>query len=142
MRWIGDGSKLWRVRVDLVAADDDGNRALACARELDRLLTGDGSAGGGVGADEGLGVAHLPVVGLLFWVRADDVGAAAVLAVDTAQLAGSLHGVGPRLYDVTVIPDDAVAMPGDPAYRQCRTRRTGARSADRCPRSRVASGGL
>lgn len=92
------------------------NRVSACAGELDRLLTGDRASGGGPGADQGLGVEGLPVVGLLFWVRANDVGTAAVLAVETARLAGRSHGVGPRLYDVTVIPEDAVAPPRDPAY--------------------------
>lgn len=116
MRWIGDGLNLWRVRVDLFAADDRGNRVSACATELDRLLIGDDGSGGGTGADQGLGVAGKPVVGLLFWVRADDVGSAAVLAVETARLAGRPHGVGPRLYDVTVIPEDAVALPGDATY--------------------------
>lgn len=116
MRWIGDGSDLWRVRVDLFAADDNGDRVSACARELDLLLAGGDGSGGGTGADQGLGIARHPVVGLLFWVRADDVGRAATLAVDTARLAGRSHGVGPRLYDVTVIPEDAVALPRDPAY--------------------------
>ena len=113
---MGDGSNLWRVRVDLFASDDNGNRVSACARELDRLLTGDDGSGGGSGADQGLGVEGLPVVGLVFWTRADDVGSAATLAVETARQAGRSHGVGPRLYDVTVIPEDAVVMPRDTAY--------------------------
>ncbi len=116
MRWIGDGSHLWRVRVDLFASDDNGSRVSACARELDCLLTGDEGSGGGSGGDQGLGVEGLPVVGLLFWVRADDVGSAATLAVETTRHAGRSHGVGPGLYDVTVIPEDAVTMPRNPAY--------------------------
>ncbi len=116
MRWIGEGSNLWRVRVDLFAADGDGSRVSKCAHDLDQLLTGDDGTRGGSMADQGLGVEGFPVIGLLFWVRADDVGDAALLAVETARLAGSSHDVGPRLYDVTVIPEDAVAIPHDPSY--------------------------
>lgn len=116
MRWIGNGSELWRVRVDLFAIDDDGRRTSACVDELDRLLTGTDDGHGGSAADQGLGVVRLPVVGLLFWVRADDVGTAATLAVETARLAGRPHGVGPQLYDIVVIPRNAVVMPNDPGY--------------------------
>lgn len=84
---------------------------------LRAALASDGApAVGAVGADQGLGVTSRPVVGLLFWVRADDVGAAATVAVEAARRAGANHGVGPDLYDVTVIPRQAVALPGDPLY--------------------------
>jgi hypothetical protein len=56
------------------------------------------------------------VVGLLFWVQADDVGEAARIAVDTARRAGAGCGVGPELYDVTIIPLNAVVLPDDPQY--------------------------
>jgi hypothetical protein len=118
MRWVGKGSELWRVRVDLFAEDDDGRRVSAAAEGLRSLLT-EGERDPdhvGLGADQGLGVANRPVVGLLFWVRADDVGAAAVTAVETAQHAGVGYGVGPELYDVTVIPSRAVVRPDDPSY--------------------------
>jgi hypothetical protein len=49
------------------------------------------------------------VIGLVFWVRADDVGRAASLAVETARRAGSESGVGTELYDVVVIPSASVA---------------------------------
>jgi hypothetical protein len=68
------------------------------------------------GADQGVGIARRPVIGLVFWVRADDVGDAARKAVAAARRAGEPNGVGPELYDVTVIPDEAVARPGDPEY--------------------------
>jgi len=55
------------------------------------------------------------VVGLVFWVRADDVGAVAARAVEVARVAGGAAGVGPELYDVTVIPRDAVVTGSDPA---------------------------
>lgn len=114
----GVGSELWRVRVDLFAEDDDGRRVSAAAAALRAVLVDDDGdpAHADVGADQGLGVTTRPVVGLLFWVRADDVGGAATTAVDTARRAGAAHGVGPDLYDVTVIPRDAVVLPGDPLY--------------------------
>jgi hypothetical protein len=52
----------------------------------------------------------------VFWVRADDVGAAAAQAVQVARIAGQCGlDVGPELYDVTVIPGDAVVTGSDPA---------------------------
>lgn len=118
MRWVGDGRELWRVRVDLFADDDDGRRASAAADGLRSLLTGgDGVPGPGeASADQGLGVANRPVVGLLFWVKADDVGEAATIAVRTGQRAGTGRGVGPDLYDVTLIPRKAVVFPDDARY--------------------------
>jgi hypothetical protein len=58
------------------------------------------------------------VVGLSFWVRADEVGAAATLAVETARRAGAQSGVGPELSAVSVFPSTSVRWPGegDPAY--------------------------
>ena len=44
------------------------------------------------------------------------MGGAATIAVDAARRAGSGCGVGPTLYDVTVIPSDSVALPDDPTY--------------------------
>jgi hypothetical protein len=115
---VGCGALLWRVRVDLYASDGDPGRVGAVGSALRAMLDereGD-PPHGDAGADQGTGVAGRPVVGVLFWVRADDVGAAALIAVDTAQRAGVSHGVGPALYDVTVIPENAVARPGDQRY--------------------------
>ena len=56
------------------------------------------------------------MIGLSFWVRADDVGQAARTAVETARRAGADSGVGTDLYDVVVIPNAAVTRPDDPAY--------------------------
>jgi hypothetical protein len=117
MRWVGDGTELWRVRVDLFADDDRGRRVSKCARALVALLVGaDASEGDGIGVDQGVGVEGAPVIGMLFWVRADTVGAAADLAVETAQSAGRANGVGPDLYDVVVIPRPAVVDPSDASY--------------------------
>jgi len=64
-------------------------------------------------ADQGTGIEGRPVVGLSFWVRADDVGEAARTALEAAQRAGAEGGVGSDLYDVVVIP---VARADDPGY--------------------------
>ena len=58
------------------------------------------------------------MIGLVFWIRADEVGQAASLAVETARRAGAETGVGPELYEVIVLPSNAVRHPGegDPAY--------------------------
>jgi hypothetical protein len=118
MRWVGEGSGLWRVRVDLFAEDDDGARVVAAHEALFRQLTSDGEADkeGTCSADQGIGIEGRPVVGLLFWVRADDVGSAARTAVETATRAGTESGLGSELYDAVVIPSAAVASPDDPAY--------------------------
>lgn len=117
MRAAGSGSHLWRARVDLFAQDDDTARVSKAATALRGLLRHEGDVGSSdAGADQGLGVTERPVVGLLFWVHADDVGAAALTAVETAQRAGVAQGVGPELYDVTIIPEEAVVCPDDPSY--------------------------
>jgi hypothetical protein len=118
VKWVGSGSALWRVRVDLSAIDDEQSRVWACAEELCGLVTeADGLDDvGAMSADHGRGIEGRPVVGMLFWVRADDVGKAAVLAVETARVAGGQHGVGPDLYDVTVIPEAAVVRQRGPSY--------------------------
>jgi hypothetical protein len=117
MRWAGEGSDLWRVRVDLFSADADNRMISAVAHSLESLLTGDAddSDAHSYGVDQGLGVTKRPVVGLVFWVRADDVGAAAARAAEVARVAGGAAGVGPELYDVTVIPRDAVVLGSGPA---------------------------
>jgi hypothetical protein len=106
MRWIGEGSALWRVRVDLFADDDNGARVSAAREDLVRLLvhSDDTEVGPVSAADQGTGVEGSPVVGLLFWVSADSVGDAATLALATATQAGQSNGVGPGLYDVTGHP--------------------------------------
>lgn len=118
MRWVGNGSELWRVRVDLFAADR-GDRVAAAHQALERQLTESDDAlrrPGESGADQGRGIEGRAVVGLLFWVRADDVGEAARVAVETARRAGADSAVGTDLYDVVVIPNAAVTSPDDPTY--------------------------
>ena len=118
MRWVGEGSELWRVRVDLFAPTSDGSVVSRIHETLGRLLihSDERVVRGDVGVDQGTGAAGDSVVGMLFWVRADDVGDAARLAVDIAQRAAAVHDVGPQLYDVTVIPIAAVVSPEDPSY--------------------------
>jgi hypothetical protein len=120
VRTVGEGSALWRVRVELFT-DDSARRVQACARSLEQLLPpDDGQSLLGIGADQGvdqgIGDAARPVVAFLFWTRADDLGPAATTAVEFARLVGRDAGVGPRLYKVTVLPADAVARPDDPTY--------------------------
>jgi hypothetical protein len=119
MRWVGDGSELWRVRVDLFAPDREAVLVAQAHHALQRQLTASDDAAtrpGEVAADQGTGVAGRSVIGLSFWVRADDVGQAASIAVETARRAGADSGIGNDLYDVVVIPNAAVARPDDPAY--------------------------
>ena len=116
MRFAGEGSELWRARVDLIAPDDSAHRVPASWVAMERLLgSDDGTRLAGIGAehgvDQGTGIAKRPVIGFTFWVRAGDVGQAAITAVDTARRAGRGVGVGPQLYDVTVIPASMVALP-------------------------------
>lgn len=118
MRWAGTGTELWRVRVDLLADPRDARRQINSAVEaLKSLLPfSDDERAHGVGADQGTGATRRNVVGLLFWVRADDVGGAATIALDVARRAGAGEGIGPDLYDVVVIPRAAVVLPNDPRY--------------------------
>jgi hypothetical protein len=114
MRFAGKGSDVWHVRVDLIAPDDSGSRVTPAAEELRRLLNEDDTpAAGGGGADQGIGIEGQPVVGLTFWVRADDVGAAAMTALDTARLAGRAADVGADYYAVSLVPRSAILMPED-----------------------------
>jgi hypothetical protein len=140
-RWAGAGAELWRVRVDLFADPPGPTHRQAelprrlgwthvdspvasqmksvRARLIEQLIGSDGDTvtdRGDIGLDQGTGAADRSVIGLLFWVRADDVGQAAATAVAVARRAGEQDGVGPELYDVTVIPRAAVSFPGDPEY--------------------------
>lgn len=116
---MGHGSALWRVRVDLFAPDHESGRVSATHEALGHQLTEtDGAARrpGDWAADQGLGIEGRPVVGLLFWVRADEIGRAATLAAETARRAGAESGVGTELYDVVVIPSASVTHRDDPHY--------------------------
>ena len=121
MHWVGNGSQLWRVRVDLFALDGESDRVPAAHEALQHELTEtDGAARpwGDSAADQGRGIEGDPVIGLIFWVRADEVGQAASLAVETARRAGTRSGIGPDLFDVIVSPSTSVRHPneGDHAY--------------------------
>jgi hypothetical protein len=119
MRWTGDGSELWRVRVDLfVERREPIKRQMNAIHEnlKAQLTQSDGDATtdrGASGLDQGTGAAGRDVIGILFWVRANDVGQAASTAVDVARRVGAGEGVGPGLYDVVVIPRDAVTFSKD-----------------------------
>src|SRR5436305_8763183 len=111
VHWVGDGTRLWRVRVDLFAPDSESSRVPATHEALQRELTEtDGAVRpwGDSAADQGRGIEGRPVIGLVFWVRADDVGTAASLAVEAARRAGAESGAGPELYEVVVLPSTAV----------------------------------
>jgi hypothetical protein len=58
MRWAGEGSDLWRVRVDLFSVDADNRLISAVARSLNSLLTGDtdDADAHSYGVDQGLSV--------------------------------------------------------------------------------------
>jgi hypothetical protein len=121
VHWVGDGSGLWRVRVDLFAPDAESGRVSATHEALQRELTEtDGAARpwGDSATDQGRGIEGRPVIGLVFWVHADEVGEAASLAVETARHAGAESGIGPELYELIVLPSTSVRHPGegDPAY--------------------------
>jgi hypothetical protein len=110
---VGNGSELWRVRVDLLAPDHDARRVPATHEALGRQLTErDGAARkpGDWAADQGLGrEGDPPVIGLVFWVAADEIGQATTLAVETARRAGAESGVGTELHDVSIFPHAAIA---------------------------------
>ncbi len=64
--------------------------------------------------DQGTGEAAAAVVGLLFWVAADTIGAAAETALATSL---DVVGVGAdSLYDIVLVPEAAVARPGKARY--------------------------
>ena len=122
MRWVGDGTDLWRVRVDLFAERREPVRRQVNGvyERLSGMLTesdGDATTDPGViGVDEGTSFTRRNVIGMVFWVRADDAGAAAMRAIDVARDAGATEGAGPEFYDVIVIPRAAVVFPDDPNY--------------------------
>jgi hypothetical protein len=118
MRYAGDGSELWRVRVDLFDAATAVPRREVENALRSLLVADDGEPGlFEAGADSGRGIEGRPVLGLLFWVRADQVGDAASTAVETAvRAARNCCGETLELYDVTVIPRPAVVLTEDPHY--------------------------
>jgi hypothetical protein len=115
------------VRVELFAEDGNAmHRIGASAVALEQLLPDDDGEtlpgiGGDHGVDGGIGDARFPVVGFLFWVRADALGEAAETAVEFARRVGRWPGAGPGLYKVVVLPEDAVARPDDPLYPEPET---------------------
>ena len=67
--------------------------------------------------DAGTGIAGRTIVGSLFWVRAATVGGAADASVAAfTDAAAEAFGRVLSLYEVTVIPREAVALPDDPYY--------------------------
>jgi hypothetical protein len=117
VRTAGVGSELFSVRVDLFTdAENPNSLVSSCADGLCDLLgipSGEWTRGE-IGVDRGIGVEGDPVIGFLFWVRGGDVGEAAATALETARAAGKGFGVGPRYYDVSLVPEDAIVMPEEP----------------------------
>ena len=112
MRWAGNGAALFSVRVDLIAPDDTTPWITAVAEALKaRLPFSNGTDRALVGVDQGRGHEGFPVVGMTFLVRADNFGAAADLAVDTARAAAADAGVMGRVYDVVLVPEDTLVLP-------------------------------
>jgi hypothetical protein len=112
MLHAGDGVHAWHVRVDLIAPDNDGARVGLVADALRQQLQGTHEGRGwGAGVDQGTGVEGQAVIGLSFWVRADDLGGAALTALETARRAGAAAEVGPDYYDVSLVPRSSVVVP-------------------------------
>ena len=110
MLFAGDGSEAWHVRVDLIAPDGDGSRVARVA-EAFRHVLGGRREDRGAGVDQGIGVEGQPVIGLTFWVHADDIGTAATTALTTARGASASVDVGPEYYAVTLVPRKAIVVP-------------------------------
>jgi hypothetical protein len=88
-------------------------------------------AGGGIGADQGRGIEGRPVVGLTFWVGADDVGEAARTQSSPLVAPESKADSAPSstmLIELSVLP---LALPGRTRWR-CWRRRWGRRSSAIC----------
>jgi hypothetical protein len=123
MRWAGHGAELWRVRLDLYAEPVERRQSdavVTVAKRLKDLMTSkdDVPSGSDIAVDLGTPAAPRPTIGMRFWVKADDVGGAAITALDIARQAGRDAGVGPELYEIAVTPRAAVVLPDDPGYRE------------------------
>ena len=117
MRWIGEGAQLFSVRVDLVAPDDSSRWVTLVADALRaRLPFSNGTDCGLAGVDQGRDIEGSPVVGLTFLLRADDIAAAANLAVETARAAGVDAGVAGRVFDVVLVPEDSLVLPEEERF--------------------------
>ena len=123
MRSAGQGAELWRVRLDLYAEPLERRQSdtvVTVAKRLKSLLTSkdDLRSRTDIAVDLGTSAAPRPTIGMRFWVRADDVGGAAITALEIARQAGRDAGVGPELYEISVTPRAAVVLPDDPGYRE------------------------
>jgi hypothetical protein len=123
VQWVGDGSELWRVRVDLFAPDHDAGRVPVTDEALGRQLTEtDGVARkpGDWVADQGLGrEGERPGIGFVFWGirRRDRIGGHA--RGQRRSPGGSGKRVGTEWYDVSIFPHAAIAdRYGDPYPQQ------------------------
>ena len=111
MKWTGEGDSLFSVRVDLVAPDEDARwTQRAYDALIPRLQFTNGTGRTLAGADQGRGHEGVPIVGLTFSLRATNFGAAADLAVETAVAAGEEAGVGNRIYDLVLVPEDSLVL--------------------------------
>jgi hypothetical protein len=118
MRSFGDGATLWRARVLLKAGHaQPSHMETALERLRDMLSERSGEAEPwDVGGEFGTGETGDATIGASFWVRADDVGAAARIAVATmTSTTEAVTGERHSLYEVNLVPRDAVVMPGGQA---------------------------
>ena len=113
MRWFGDGLTLWRVRVTLRAGRAQRShleRLLERLRDMLSERPGEADPWDLCGELAMAGI-HEATIGASFWVRAEDIGAAARLAV--ATMTSSLDAVTVErhsLYEINLVPADAVLM--------------------------------
>jgi hypothetical protein len=112
VKWVGEGPELFSARVDLTAPDDDARWVrLVAASLMQRLPFSNGTGRALIGVDQGRGHEDAPVVGLTFLLRATDFAGAARLAVETAVAAGADAGLTGKVYDVVLVPEDALVLP-------------------------------
>lgn len=110
MRSIGDGPSLWRVRVAVTGKRVEPDLAESVMRYLESTLTGEQEPFD-IGADFADGETGSPIVGASFWVRAADVGAAALLAVVSMMTSyQAVTSERPSLYEVELVPREAVLL--------------------------------
>ena len=110
MRSIGDGTDLWYVRVVMKTDEANADAGARLLPHLENLLTG-AREDFDLCTEVGIGETGDTTIGANYWVRADDVGEAARIAVRTMELSVQAAGVASRgLYEVTVVPRHAVVV--------------------------------
>ena len=111
MRWFGDGPTLWRVRVILEAGHAQLGHLEMLLERLRHLLSDrQGEADPwDLGGEFARGEVDEATIGASFWVRAEEIGEAARLAVATlTSTCEAVTGERHSLYEINLVPDDAV----------------------------------